>query len=847
MADFETDGNFKRGAFKPIAIAIAVAAVAAGGVAIYMGVKTEKEKVPIEQVAKEKKEIQLLPLAEQMPKWRKWAAQDDERHMRQEAFARLAWNHDKEGLPLIIAGLTSQDHGVRGTAAQAILEYGSPDADSAKAPLLKALAEANNGDKPQICWALAVLHEPTAWDTVLAEYKAGRLASVTRLDGFRAFDAEEMAKMVPLEKIAALAGDDSESVRQLVATTLSKTGDAKWLDVLTRLVGDKEIEVAREASVGLGKIANEQAMKPLLDALNRADKNNRQKFLEALRDGVGGKGLVLAIRSVSHEKAETEKFQMKQIFDMIKDLEDPRVGDALVEWIKLDNPKPHWKTEAGIRMAEVGDTRAAAVLGWRLQQDPLKLYNDIDWPELRRDDNERVISARMLADLAITHPEAREQIRKDAEDQAMFWATDRPQPHANVLRFLVAAESKKIIPNLKKWADPNVQLPKIGETGNFPMEWTTAQSALRYLGYAKDGWSTLEKQLNRKDVKTDASWDSLLQGGMTVLGMTLRALGYGAADGFAHWGDAKAYPILVKHIDDPLQNEQSRTEACFALSWVATDEQMKEVVKKVKDNGADEKKAKFLRGCYLETLIHRPVQDATAALIDMIQPNTEPEVRHQAARAIGMGGVTRAMIPQIFEKLKDRAVKTDAALAILLGADADWAMRAIATYNDDDPAVIEELKEAYNNTFAYWSDRNYDIGDIARWVENAEAVGHVKVRDALQDWTKQLLSRNLVDSIEFDNGPHSMTRVQFRVRLMNDAKGSNAVKRDNAIAILKFMKEKGVLMALRNEQGPVGALAKKAFFEVMNPKAVVDALPAAPKAENRNAVPGAGAQVVPPK
>ncbi len=69
-----------------------------------------------------------------------------------------------------------------------------------------------------------------------------------------------------------------------------------------------------------------------------------------------------------------------------------------------------------------------------------------------------------------------------------------------------------------------------------------------------------------------------MQGGLTILGMTLRALGVGASDGFAQWGDPKAYDDLVKYIEEPKENEQSRMEACFALSWVATDDQMKNVV-----------------------------------------------------------------------------------------------------------------------------------------------------------------------------------------------------------------------------------------------------------------------------
>jgi hypothetical protein len=388
---------------------------------------------------------------------------------------------------------------------------------------------------------------------------------------------------------------------------------------------------------------------------------------------------------------------------------------------------------------------------------------------------------------------------------------------------------------LMKGADPKEKLPPEGAQPPFPETWATAQSALRYVGWTRTprAWAILEKQLHRRMKKLDVSWDSLMQGGLTILGMTLRALGVGASDGFAQWGDSKAYDDLAKYIEDPLENEQSRMEACFALSWVATDDQMKTVVKKIHDVTGTDPKSNVLRQCYLETLVHKPVPEATGALIDLLVPAVaDIEVRHQVSRAIGMGGITSDMLPQVFAKLSDSALKADAELAIILGADADTASRALATYND--PSVpteaVEELKDIYNKTFGYWSDRNYDSGDIARWVSNANALAHVRLHDQLQDWPRMILGRNLVESIEIDNGPHSMTRVQLRARLTADAKGNNDVKRADAIQILKFTKEKGVLMALRTEPGPVAEMARQAFFEVMNPKATGEGIPEYAKA-----------------
>lgn len=836
------DGNFKKGRFGVAAVIVGILIAGAGAAIFLIGGTKSAEQMTPKQIADEKKNVAVLPMAEALPKWREWAKKDDVPKLQEEAFTQLAWAKDQEGLRSIIKGLESPDHRVRGTAATAILEYGTPGGDAAKPALAKALKESDASDKPQIAWALANLHETTAFDEVMTEYRAGHLAKVQRLDGNPAFDPEQLAAMVSLDKLATLAGDESESVRQLVATVLSRNADPKYTTTLIKLVQDKSVEVAREAAVGLGKIANEQAMQPLLGALGKADKDSRQKFLEALRDGVGGKGLVLALQSVDKSKRDTEKFQTKLIFDMLRSLEDPRAGDALAAYIAT-NPPPHWKTEAGLRLAEIGDLRGVAPLAWRMKQDPLNLYNkDLD-PDYRQDDNERVVSARMLADLAVVNPEKRAEIRSEAYDGVYYWMTSKPQPHANALRFMAAAEAKEALPKMRTWANPSIPFPKEGQQ-EFPPVWATAQSALRYVGWMQDpqSWSTLEAQLRRKPEKVDATMEALLQGGMAVMGMSLRAIGVGASHGFAQWGDPKAFPVLVKYIEDKQNNEQSRIEACFSLGWVATDDQMKEVAKKVKEFDKSDPKTQLIRGCYLEALVRKPLPAATASLVDLINGTVDLEVQHQAARAIGFGGMTPAITSQLFEKLNNSATRTDAALAILLGGDTDAVRRMIGKYNDFDAADLEPLKVAYNQTFGYWSDKNYENGDVARWIDNAFAASRVKVRDQLQDWPKLILSR-AIQGIDYDNGPHSVTRVQMRVRLLRDARGADEKKRRQAVQILKFMGEKGVLMALKAEQGPSQELARQAFFELMNPKASTESLPEAKDAKTS----AGGSNVLSPK
>ena len=212
------EGNFKKGRFKVIGVVFVFLAIAAGAAIFVIGGTKQAEQLSQKQVADEKKSVALLSLEEAMPRYRKWAAMDEAPKLQEEGFAQLAWNHDPQGVALITKGLESSSHAVRGTAATALLEYGSPAADSAKPALLKALKEADESDRPQIAWALATLPEPSAFDDVMKLYRLGHLAKVQRLDGNPAFDPEQLASMVSLDKLAALAGDDSESVRQLVAT-----------------------------------------------------------------------------------------------------------------------------------------------------------------------------------------------------------------------------------------------------------------------------------------------------------------------------------------------------------------------------------------------------------------------------------------------------------------------------------------------------------------------------------------------------------------------------------------------------------------------------------------------------
>src|SRR5580658_2064754 len=116
------DGNFKRGAFKPLAIVIGVLVVAGAIVFALLSAHTESLSLTKEEVNKEILAIQLLPRIAQIPRWRKWAEAENEPRLRQEAFVHLAWAKDTASIPSMIKGLTAVEHTVRGTAAMALVE-----------------------------------------------------------------------------------------------------------------------------------------------------------------------------------------------------------------------------------------------------------------------------------------------------------------------------------------------------------------------------------------------------------------------------------------------------------------------------------------------------------------------------------------------------------------------------------------------------------------------------------------------------------------------------------------------------------------------------------------------------
>jgi HEAT repeat protein len=166
---------------------------------------------------------------------------------------------------------------------------------------------------------------------------------------------------------------------------------------------------------------------------------------------------------------------------------------------------------------------------------------------------------------------------------------------------LVNLKSTKDLTQLRAWANPDEPLPKEGQQPPMPDAFVIAQSALRYVGVLKDhsSWSVLVDMLKKKPDTLSIANESMYQGGLAILGMSLNALGKGASDGLSEWADPKGFEPLMEFIDDPKQNENAREAACAALAWTADEESIMKVAEKISQYEGEEQSNAFRRKCFL--------------------------------------------------------------------------------------------------------------------------------------------------------------------------------------------------------------------------------------------------------
>ncbi len=520
-------------------------------------------------------------------------------------------------------------------------------------------------------------------------------------------------------------------------------------------------------------------------------------------------GLVAALDDVPAGPPDLVWTELRRIFSRLRVLGDPRSADGLVRWAAAPPRSAHWKGEVGARLGELGDLRAVPFLAERLRLSPADVYSAArpweadDGGPLWRTDVVRAVAARLLAELALLHPDAREAIRATAEDAVVSYASDAPLPHANALRFLAAVGSPRGVELLRRWAFPPDPLPGPGALPPFPAAFETAQSALRFLGAARDepSFDRLVAQLGRKPKALDITQQGLMAGGIALQGMALRAVGMGAAEALAHRGDPRAQKPLVTLIEDETWHEEVRLAACQALAFSSDDAYQAEVARKIKSFASrPEAPKQVIAACYASTAAAHPSAAIVPVLVDILASAPPFAVQLQLARAIGASGVDAAVEGRLLALVADPRMGASAAVALLLGGSPAAAVRACAAMGAVAPEVLQDV---YARAFGVWFVADLERGSLFRWVENAEALG---AASPTQPWAAKILATQL-RALRYDNGPRTLTRVAALHRLLEIARSAEPAARRGAVATLAMLDARGALAALADDPGETGRLA----------------------------------------
>ncbi len=757
---------------------------------------------------------------------------------RSRALRQLALWQDDQGVALAVAALADSRLQIR--AARALVHHAAGKLPRRWSPALvtkvtrgleAALQAAPEVARPDLAVALVQWRAKLGVAACLALLRSGELSEAKRLDGGNAYDPLELGSLVPRAELHKLATEPNTAVRRFAAIALSQRATQTDSAVLLGLLADPEATVASEAAVGLLRIGTAASRAALHKRLGLAKRGLRLAFLQALHRS-GARGLVFALDAPPAVPGNESQawFRNRQLFEMLRLLRDPRGGSALSTWIQRAKRHPHWQAVAAQRLAEIGDLGAAPYLGKHMLLEPATVY-DISkfWQadaggHLRRSDRPRIISARLLADLAAMHPGDHSRLRNSAEGPVLKWLNARFSPHANGLRFLAAADSRKALVQLRAWAFPNDPLPAAGAQPPFPMAFEISQMALRYIGHMRDQQSLagLLQQLERnKSPKVDITQDALTGGGIAMRGMALRAVSYGAANGLSEWGPQRKEPItsrLRAFVEDKLQHEEARTAACQALAWVASGAQSKKMLRRIDTlaRSADPKDL-FIADCYAQTLARRARPQLAAQLVASLLSAPPPRIQTALALAIGRAGLAGSPAGQtkLLAAVPDGPVPEAATLALLLGGSIQAASRAANLLRDKSAGAVSTLKDSYYRALGYWSNADLSSGSVYRWVRNARGLEYADAA-APQSWASKRLAAQL-DNLLFDNGPHSLTRNVLVFRLRQAARSSQLAKRQAAIATLQLMNEHGTLMALGEGKDETARLARRASFELHHP------------------------------
>jgi HEAT repeat protein len=731
----------------------------------------------------------------------------------------LAWRGEPADVPFILDAFEHGDSKARRTAARALLVFGPALTQHGRDRVYSLMQSIPAAATPEAIWALVEAQDPRVYDLALEAYRSGALGAVTTLDNHRAFDAALIGSL-DLKRTLTFAQDQDPQMRLLAAQTCSRGAPTECVPWLLQLVRDRVPAVRAAAAPGLVKIGSDEAHQALTQALRTAQVLDREHMLIALRDEAGLAGLVAALDSVSPEPDLGGK-QTERIFYIMngrgpfrQTVLDPRGADALDDYMQ-HTPHPYGRIHAAVVLAQLGDMRAVPVLAAQLRVAPsnVPISGPRDLFGGHPPEEERVLAARALEQLAEVYPERLGELRRAAEDPLLKYLRDPEHGHPAALSALVKMRSPKVITQLHTWASPKMRLPK--PTDDFAtfaaQKWRWAADSLRALGQLRDPSSLglLENTLNSRPKEFNLTVQSLANTPKSPLVVAMQLLKPAAIAGLAEFGGERAADALFAFADDPYENELTRIQACKGLAWAASDALLRDVLNRIRALRDGTNTLDPRLQCFLQTFATRAAPSLKleiVALLEELSLAGDVASGFFLGQALGRMGVDESDEARLLALLRrdDRAA-LPAALALFAGARPEMAQVVALRMFGRSAAQKTELWSAYGDMLFDISDQDLSSGALYRWVENAFA-GEYLGKFALP-WPHPAIARN---GSPQESSVHPMSSLSFRLAAYASGVEGNTA----AIHALLAAEERGALIALRDTPGPGSHAAYRAYLQL---------------------------------
>ncbi len=652
------------------------------------------------------------------------------------AIKNLAHFSDAGAVPALIKELANPGV-VRAAAASALAKIGSPAADSAKPELVKALTTADERDRPQLVWALAVLKEPSASQAILDEFIKGLLQKQA------GFDPKVITEAIGIQKLSSpeLTGHDQMPVRALVAMALSEAASPEVVDPLVRMIqrSGEETEVVRAAVAGLGRAGDARAAQPLFQLMqSRAEM--RQSVLDALKKSTAAPQLAVLLKEAK------DPVTQRDLVTLLRGTHDPRSADALAALVASEDLDTRIETAHGL--ADLGDPRAIEPL--------IALARDPD----DSTGNEAVDALRRLG-------------RPEAADALMAMFTEFPHRKASIMRALGATGAMQAGPLLEK----ELAGDDVG----------SAAKAIGQLKYEKAYAKLVSMVVKPKGM--DFSKPSVI----TEVPYRNR---FEAIQGLRYFGkpDPKAAAELMKIIEDETDDFRLGDAAGIALGQLADEKIYAMILEKIRNTTLNER----VRVAYAQGLWVKPNQALAKQLLPLIDGTQPAAVRRVAALAIGYAG-DPSNGDQLVGLLENEATRRDAAIAIVLGGGGTAPATKLLEKLKDDRDLREvlqmEVLNAENDNFNLLTEEMFTNGQVWRRL----LVGEVLRTGTSEENAYTYFFTQTIARLGLGwEGPGGVSARDIRRHLYDALIGSDAELRRLAAACLSQMNERGLLLAARD-------------------------------------------------